>query len=438
MRSLYVSRDLLNPEPLIAWARLNGFNTCLQPSEMHVTVLYSKAAFDTDLVKPDQNAINCRGGLRYLDVFGPTQDTAVLVFECPELKADNAMYRAAGGSSDYPDYKAHVTITLNIPESLDVKALKPYAGDLKFGPEVWAEPGSGSNTDKVEKDDLVHDDLKTGGGLLNAEQAGESKAVTRRKRRPFIEWIKKFNENHDEKGRFASGGSAPDGTETQIDIKGIDTEPAKAEMERQYNEKAMAAQSVADALGLPRDKFNTSTEQKTFELDGHQYSYAGACELATGQVTIYPNQCTLDNIGGVVAHEIGHVHFEAVTQAYSKDTQAIIADPRDVIRASGELRDEYRKEFPVYAMLQPVMEDQKKLREDDGVTPYSTTWWDSFNKGVANAKQAMHETFAEIHAMAAKTSASNRTTYLKDHGVKPSWRTLYARFEKVYEGLNKS
>lgn len=224
MRSLYVSRDLLNPEPLIAWAKLQGFKTCLQPSEMHVTIVFSKGAFDETQVKPDENAINCRGGLRYVAAFGrEVKDTAVLGFECAELSEDNAMYRAAGATSDFPDYRPHVTITLNIPPGLVVEDLKPYAGDLRFGPEIWADIKEDGNKGKVEKEeagddvggglgstnrslqktrshsqqllaakaDLTHDDLKTNGGLLNAEQAGETGEVRRRKRRGLIEWIRR-------------------------------------------------------------------------------------------------------------------------------------------------------------------------------------------------------------------------------------------------------
>lgn len=465
MRSLYVSRDLLNPEPLIAWAKLNGFVTCLQPSEMHVTVCYSKEAFDESKVKPDENAINCRGGLRSLDVFGKTQDTAVLCFECEALQVDHAMYRAAGASSDFPDYRPHVTITLQIPPRLDVHQIRPYAGDLRFGPEVWSDVGSGSNTDLVEKQELTHSALVTNGGILNAEQAGDGESRKRRKRRGLIEWVQKvFNpdQERDDHGRWAPDAGS-------YDPKQSGTE--------EYNAKVLMGERIGhQELGYPSNQIGFSAQDKTFELDGKTLFYAGAADLESGEITIYPNRIADENeMRQVVAHEVGHQHFETVLRKYSSETNEVIHAPkvpvtintggdeprevlRDPIKPDGSLREGLEKHWPTYAKVQPLIEGQSAaLAKEDGCTDYSTKWWKAYESGAKwagrdiTSRMAMHETFAEINMLAATYAhAWDKRTggavanpmdidrHLKAAGVKPKWRKLYKTFNAVYAGMKKN
>jgi hypothetical protein len=45
------------------------------------------------------------------------------------------MFKDAGASWDYDDFKAHVTISYN--SKLDLKTVKPYTGRLVFGYEVF-------------------------------------------------------------------------------------------------------------------------------------------------------------------------------------------------------------------------------------------------------------------------------------------------------------
>ena len=43
----------------------------------------------------------------------------------------------AGGSHDYGEYLPHVTLTYAAPDGLDLDTLKPYTGELRFGPEEF-------------------------------------------------------------------------------------------------------------------------------------------------------------------------------------------------------------------------------------------------------------------------------------------------------------
>jgi hypothetical protein len=98
---------------------------------------------------------------------------------------------------------------------------------------------------------------------------------------------------------------------------------AQDKAQADYNDKVLRMQLIADSLGQPRNKINFSAEDRTFELDGKKYHYAGAADLATGEIYLYPNHISSDDetMRGIVGHEIGHVHFETVTNKYEADTR---------------------------------------------------------------------------------------------------------------------
>jgi len=62
----------------------------------------------------------------------------VLRFESQALTDRWQQIVDAGASWDYEDYKPHVTISFDAPD-IDVDSIEPYAGELVFGPEIFAE-----------------------------------------------------------------------------------------------------------------------------------------------------------------------------------------------------------------------------------------------------------------------------------------------------------
>lgn len=126
-RPLYVRRDLkpASAKALIAWAKANGFTTTLDASDMHVTVLYSKTPVDPMKMgetwgnEEDGGLTVKAGGPRALERFG--EGAVVLQF----------------ASHDFDEYLPHVTITYDAPEGLDLEAIKPFTGELRFGPEIF-------------------------------------------------------------------------------------------------------------------------------------------------------------------------------------------------------------------------------------------------------------------------------------------------------------
>jgi hypothetical protein len=156
-QTLYVCRQLLNADEVIAWAKGAGFKTTYPADEMHVTVMFSRNAVDwmkagqaswsidgkADLMIPE-------GGPRVLERFGLKQNCAVLLFASTELAWRHEWLKDIGCTWDWEQYEPHVTISQSI-EGLDLDAIEPYQGKLHFGPEVFAPLKENAMAGVIEK-----------------------------------------------------------------------------------------------------------------------------------------------------------------------------------------------------------------------------------------------------------------------------------------------
>lgn len=150
-RPLYVYRRLLNADELLAWARGQGFAKPMPADELHVTVMYSKRPVNWLRMGgfwgwngDNADHIVPKGGPRIVDRIG-SEGAVALHFFSGHLEQRNREMRNAGASWDFPDYIPHVTLTYDAGD-IDLKAVQPYTGELRFGPEVfepieevWAE-----------------------------------------------------------------------------------------------------------------------------------------------------------------------------------------------------------------------------------------------------------------------------------------------------------
>ncbi|MEV5031628.1 DUF1073 domain-containing protein [Sphingobium sp. LMC3-1-1.1] len=140
-RPLYVQRKLLNAADLIAWAKDNGFKSTLAADDMHVTVLYSRSPVDPMKMGEswsgdEQGRMRVKpGGPRAIERFG--ENAVVLLFASWELESRHRSMVDAGGSHDFGDYHPHVTLSYEVPADVVLAAIKPYAGALEFGPELF-------------------------------------------------------------------------------------------------------------------------------------------------------------------------------------------------------------------------------------------------------------------------------------------------------------
>lgn len=145
-RSLYVKRDVLNADEIIAWARSQGLKDVYPASEMHVTVLYSRAAVDWMKLGDDYGGMSSEnggltvqpGGPRIVELLGPPPgDTVAITFSSTILQWRHQSMVEKGASHDYPEYQPHVSVAKSGP--IDLSEIEPYRGKLILGPEIFEE-----------------------------------------------------------------------------------------------------------------------------------------------------------------------------------------------------------------------------------------------------------------------------------------------------------
>ncbi len=139
-RSLYVRRDVLNAEEIIAWAKAQGFETTLPANDLHVTITFSREAVDWMKMGQawsgdDGKLTIAPGGVRLMERFG---DATVLLFVSSELAWRHEEMIRAGASWDHPEYQPHITISY-AAGNLDLSKAEPYRGKIVLGPEIFEE-----------------------------------------------------------------------------------------------------------------------------------------------------------------------------------------------------------------------------------------------------------------------------------------------------------
>lgn len=141
-KTMYVRRKL-HPESakeIQRWAREVGLKKCLRNQDFHVTLIYSKTAVDwKDIELNEKELVLPKTDKRKLEFFGD-----ILVMRLPDtpgLTSRHKYFLSKGAKSDFPDYKAHITISWDTKDvSKDiVKWLKPYDGKIILQGETRKE-----------------------------------------------------------------------------------------------------------------------------------------------------------------------------------------------------------------------------------------------------------------------------------------------------------
>lgn len=132
-RTLYVSRQLLNADELVTWAKSQGFKTTVD--DMHVTVAYSREPMKWPV--PRNDAVVSDHGNRSVEPLGD-EGVIVLRFRSQVLTDDWRGFKRQGATWAYDEYRPHVTITYD-GDGLDLSKVEPFTGALLFGPERFRE-----------------------------------------------------------------------------------------------------------------------------------------------------------------------------------------------------------------------------------------------------------------------------------------------------------
>lgn len=145
-RPLYVCRKLLNSDEVAKWARSQGLSV---DDDLHATVIYSVVPVDWmradtygEYGDGDDGSLTIPpGGPRMVDRLG---EAIVLLFSSSRLAFRHESIRASTGASHgHPEYVTHVTLAMEGSAEIDVAAIEPYRGPLKFGPEIFEDIDEG-------------------------------------------------------------------------------------------------------------------------------------------------------------------------------------------------------------------------------------------------------------------------------------------------------
>lgn len=154
-RTLYVRRDVVNREEILAWAR-KWFDDPLV-DDLHVTVVYSRNKLDWAKIRedsglsygpaapegvevPEGGMYVPPGGMRMVERLGRGGEAVVLMFTSSALCWRHESIEAGGASHDWPDYQPHVTIKVGgVSREEDLTKIEPYRGRIVLGPEIFEE-----------------------------------------------------------------------------------------------------------------------------------------------------------------------------------------------------------------------------------------------------------------------------------------------------------
>lgn len=152
-RTLYVRRNVVNADEIIAWYKKQGLPTLVPADQMHVTLAYSTSPVDWSKAG-DAYGIDDKGqlklppgGMRLTEKFG---DALVLLISSSSLSYRHADLKSATGATwKWPDYQPHITLTYKT-EGIDLSLVKPYIGPIVLGPEIFEEVNSDYREELVE------------------------------------------------------------------------------------------------------------------------------------------------------------------------------------------------------------------------------------------------------------------------------------------------
>jgi hypothetical protein len=149
-RSLYVRRDVINGEEILAHFEAQGVDvSAYDPSDLHVTILYSRQPVDwiamgeaysygpqgaDDLPEGVDMCVRA-GGPRVMEAYGTPPDTLVMCFASSALCYRHQHMVYQGASEDYEDFNPHVSVARW--DGVDPKTIEPWRGKILLGPEVF-------------------------------------------------------------------------------------------------------------------------------------------------------------------------------------------------------------------------------------------------------------------------------------------------------------
>jgi hypothetical protein len=236
----------------------------------------------------------------------------------------------------------------------------------------------------------------------------------------------------DDHGRFGSTGEGAEASKDQKNMEVLDTNMST------FEAHSAMIRNEARRQGYPVEKVSVVEGAQNFKVGDREFALGGTA-AKDGTITMYPgafqDQVNLTGMPGLMSHEIEHTRFNAVMSVYDQESSTLRGwasnsadhDKFDAVtRGNGYLDPEKSSEqFPVMSKLEPYIDENRdKMTKDDGVTDYSTAYWNAMseNKGV-NYRTAVSETLSEISRL--KTDGNAKGNVSRD------WLNFHSAVNKL-------
>lgn len=133
MKTLYVHRPVLNGEDIRNWFLKNGIDKTIDPSDMHITIAFSKTPINWNSCYFSKDKITLpENNNRYMKTLGEDGSAKVMCVKSDVLNSEWRYFKDRGASWDWPEYQPHITISYL--SDINIYNIKPYLGIIKLGP----------------------------------------------------------------------------------------------------------------------------------------------------------------------------------------------------------------------------------------------------------------------------------------------------------------
>lgn len=135
---LFVRRNVVDPKPMLAWARGLGLKGIINTEDAHVTVAYSRTPVDWFALQGDpSDLLIMPGGPRRLEILGkPGNQVVVLRFASAPLQYRWNYFCQQGCSWDWSEYSPHVTLAQSAG-NVDIERALAWPGEFVLGAEIF-------------------------------------------------------------------------------------------------------------------------------------------------------------------------------------------------------------------------------------------------------------------------------------------------------------
>jgi hypothetical protein len=194
--------------------------------------------------------------------------------------------------------------------------------------------------------------------------------------------------------------------------------------------------SIARQMGYPENKIvPLQVPGETFVVGGVEFKKGGSYYEETREIVLYAGVLKDENLTReVMAHEIQHDRFVNFAKKLEEENAIISASIRSenkdewLIRMDGSLSEGVdAADFPAYQISRKYLQgdEMNRLIKADGVTAYSSAYWNQYGTEGGDLYQAVDETLAEIARLQIRTKGDVSK-------IDPAWIGLFRSINKIY------